>query len=168
MGNITRRRFTEENITDNIWFTVEQISICSQKIKNEISIGDCSSDYSCVLYDSITEQVYGYILARENNIANPKIYSQLQDENINNFINQSRGLEIVDIVVDERLIDTPILYLLNIVHKQFCRGDYKRRDLYIWTYYNGEMLFCPTWQENGFWGLNLNNLSKLLYDVIVK
>lgn len=163
MIKIKRKAFTGNAITEEVTrnFTVEPYELCDDIVRNQIEIGSNSPKYSCVLYDRDTKQVYGYILVHKAEIKCPGL--AFADRDVLEFIIQSNGFEITQIVTDKRIEGKSILYLINHVQDTCCDGNFYSSNKYIWYYIYGEFQFASTAQTEIFKGLDFNNLSKSLY-----
>ena len=121
---------------------------------------------SIVLFDTETKYIYGFILAHTLNISNADIVFRNQPHVIE-YLSNSDGLYISDIVLREEIKDTPLVKLLNTLHFTYCEGDCNKEGLYVWMDC-GETIFAPTKQDNGFSAIGLNNISKAFYDICLK
>ena len=160
--SINGRKLTQE-IIDNL--SAQSIAASPKEVQSYFyeNEGYTFDPYnSVVLFERNSLEIYGYILAHGSNIQNIDIVFE-GSESIIDYLKQSHGLYISNVVLQSEIKDTPLILLLNTLHGAYCESDLTKSGLYIWMNYR-ECLFAETRQEEPFYLYALNKVSRTFYD----
>ena len=156
-----------ENCQPNL--LARNFASCPKEVKSYIGKNEYiefNEDYSIVLYDKNSNNVYAYILTRQANI--PHINECFNDQQwVIEFLENATGLYIIKAVIQNGLDNEYLVALLNSLHLTYCHADLNDKRLYIWIN-NGEIIFSPTMQDEAFNNALLNRVGKVFYPYLYK